>query len=101
MVDTDDYDLARVFTKSVQHSVGTATGRPDSSEVTTQRCADTSWLRHQGGGEVDDHSSDRFGKSVGQCATGGRGKDELVSFRVGQRTRLRTASTPRTTSPWA
>jgi len=32
MVDTDDYDLARVVTKSVQHSVGTATGRPDASE---------------------------------------------------------------------
>ena len=102
MVDTDNYHLSRVLAESVQHSVGTAAGRPDASEVTPQRFADTSWFCHQRGGEEVDHcSSDRFGQSVGQCAPSGRGKDELVGFRLGQRARRRTASMPRTTSPRA
>ena len=100
MVNPDDDDLARAFTKSVQHTVGTATGRPDAGKVTAQRFTDTPRLRHKRGGEeIDDRSSNRFGKPVSDCAAGGRSKDELVSFLLGQRTRLRTASIPRTTSP--
>ena len=82
MVDTDNYHLSRVLAESVQHSVGTAAGRTDASEVTQQRFGDTSWFCHQRDGEEADHrSSDRFGKSVGKCAPSGRGKDELVGFR--------------------
>lgn len=81
MVDPDDYHLSRVLAEPVQHSVGPTTGRPDAGEVTPQRLTDTSRFCHQRGGEEVDHcSSHCFGKSVGQCASSGRGKDELVGF---------------------
>ena len=47
VVDTSDDDLMWIFAQSVQHPIGTAAGRPNAFELTSQRFAYSSRVGHQ------------------------------------------------------
>ena len=107
MLDAYDDDLAWVLAYAVQHSIRTATRRPDAYKVSSQLLADTVGLVHQGArNELDHGTSDCLGQLITQCSTSRRGEHQLVLdfilvLLATQRRRRRIASTPRRTSPRA
>jgi len=102
VIHTDDDHFAPLFVQSVEHAVGPSPGCPDTAEFSAQRFTDSSWLHDEGRRQEIDHCCRHgFGKLVGQCASRRWSEDEFVVVLLGHRRRLRTASTPRTTSPLA
>ena len=102
MFDPQDDDFAGVFADPVEDAVRASPGGPHAGKVAAQRFADAEGFCDESCGEEVDHGSgDCLGKSIRQRPPGRWCEDEFVWLGLGHRARRRTASTPRTTLPWA
>jgi hypothetical protein len=107
MLDSEDDDLVARLLDLMQDPKRSAPCGPDALELVPEGLADAlRVLDQRARDEVDDRSGDGFGHMFGDGPCRGPGHDTLNTRRVRRAglqwaRRLRTASTPRTTSPAA